>query len=114
MGKSHNYNNRSDRFHRSDRFDRSDRSDRRDGAEATVWVALADIYISEATWENLLRRDGQQIEAMRERFEHGLDDVRVVLHHRANGGYTIEDGRHRVIAAKLADAGFIEAIVIGD
>lgn len=80
----------------------------------TVWVALDEIYISEATWEKLLRRDSQQIEAMRDRFERGLDMVRVVLHHRASGGYTIEDGRHRVIAAKLGGAGFIEAIVIGD
>ncbi|CAN5297937.1 hypothetical protein BH10CYA1_BH10CYA1_29010 [soil metagenome] len=108
MGKSHNRNNR------FDRFDRSDRSDRSDAAEATVWVALDEIYIADATWEKLLRRDGQQIEFMRDRFEHGFEMVRVVLHHRANGGYTIEDGRHRVIAAKLASAGFIEAIVIGD
>jgi hypothetical protein len=102
MGKSHNRNNRFDRF---DRFE---------AEEATVWVALDEIYIADATWEKLLRRDGQQIEAMRDRFERGLEMVRVVLHHRANGGYTIEDGRHRVVAAKLANAGFIEAIVIGD
>lgn len=82
--------------------------------EETVWVALEEIYISEATWEKLLRRDSQQIEAMRDRFERGLDMVRVVLHHRVSGGYTIEDGRHRVMGAKLAGAGFIEAVVIGD
>lgn len=81
--------------------------------EDTVWVALEDIYISEGTWDKLLRRDGQQIEAMRDRFERGLDMIRVVLHYRVSGGYTIEDGRHRVIAAKLAGVGFIEAIVIG-
>jgi len=102
MGKSHNRNNRFDRL---DRFE---------AEEATIWVALDEIYISDATWEKLLRREAQQIEDMRDRFERGLDMVRVVLHHRANGGYTIEDGRHRVIAAKLANAGFIEAIVIGD
>jgi|688.fasta_scaffold775529_1 hypothetical protein len=111
MGKSRN--NRFDRFDRSDRFDRHDRTDRCKADEATVWVALDEIYISDATWEKLLRRDGQQIDDMRDRFERNLDMVRVVLHYRASGGYTIEDGRHRVIAAKLADAGFIEAIVIG-
>lgn len=114
MGKSRN--NRFDRFARSDRFDRYDREDRSNrgkAEEATVWVALDEIYISDATWEKLLRRDGQQIDDMRDRFERNLDMVRVVLHYRAGGGYTIEDGRHRVIAAKLADAGFIEAIVIG-
>jgi ParB-like chromosome segregation protein Spo0J len=89
------------------------RKTRFEAEEDTVWVALEDIYISEATWDKLLRREAQQIEDMRDRFERGLDMVRVVLHYRANGGYTIEDGRHRVIAAKLADAGFIEAIVIG-
>lgn len=99
MGKSHRNN---DRFH----------DDNEDFA-GTIWVALDEIYISDATWEKLLRRDGQQIEAMRDRFERGLDDVRVVLHFRPGGGYTIEDGRHRVIAAKLANIGFIEAIVIG-
>lgn len=82
--------------------------------EDTVWVALEEIYLSEATWDKLLRRDGQQIEAMRDRFERGLDDVRVVLHYRPSGGYTIEDGRHRVIAAKLAGIGFVEALVIGN
>jgi len=81
--------------------------------DETVWVALDEIYISESTWSKLLRRDSGQIEAMRDRFERGLDMVRVVLHHRISGGYTIEDGRHRVIAAKLAGAGFIEAVVIG-
>ena len=39
--------------------------------------------------------------------------VRVVLRPRFGGGYNVEDGRHRVIAAKLADAGFIEALIIG-
>lgn len=98
---------------KSNRKNRFECDNWHDDSENTVWVALEDIYISDATWEKLLRRDGQQIDAMRDRFERGLGMVRVVLHYRESGGYTIEDGRHRVIAAKLADAGFIEAIVIG-
>jgi len=78
----------------------------------TIWVALADIYISDNTVQKLLLRDGAQIEAMRQQFENGEDTVRVVLHDRAGGGYNIEDGRHRVIAAKLADVGFIEALIV--
>lgn len=97
MGKS--YNTR-------DRFDY-------DGDEGTQYVALSDIYISESTWSKLVCRDGGQIEAMRQRFEDGRPMVRVVLRNRAGGGYNIEDGRHRVIAAKLAGTGFIEAKVVG-
>jgi len=40
--------------------------------------------------------------------------VRVVLRPHCGGGYEVEDGRHRVIAAKLAGVGFIEAIVVGE
>jgi len=112
MGKSRN--TRFDRDYRSRGSDRFDRDNDCQNKEATVWVALNEIYISDATWAKLLRRDGQQIDDMRDRFERNLDMVRVVLHRRAGGGYTIEDGRHRVMAAKLADAGFIEAIVVGD
>lgn len=79
----------------------------------TIWVALTDIHIPEETVQKLLVRDGAQIEAMRQQFENGEDTVRVVLHERAAGGYNIEDGRHRVIAAKLADAVFIEALIVG-
>lgn len=112
MGKSRN--TRFDRDFRSRGYDRfDDRDNDCQNKESTVWVALNEIYISDATWEKLLRRDGQQIDDMRDRFERNLDMVRVVLHRRAGGGYTIEDGRHRVMAAKLADAGFIEAIVVG-
>ncbi len=110
MGKSRN-----NRFNRTDRYSRRDRfEDGEAQKNDTVWVSLDEIYISDSTWDKLLRRDGQQIDDMRDRFEREFDMVRVVLHHRPGGGYTIEDGRHRVIAAKLADAGFIEAIVIGD
>lgn len=97
MGKS--YNNR-------DRFDY-------EADEDTQYVALDDIYMSESTWSKLISRDGGQIEIMRQRFEDGRPMVRVVLRNRAGGGFNIEDGRHRVIAAKLAGAGFIEAKVVG-
>jgi ParB-like chromosome segregation protein Spo0J len=39
--------------------------------------------------------------------------VRVVLRPRFGGGYNIEDGRHRVIAAKQAGIAFIEAKLVG-
>lgn len=82
-------------------------------AEETSWVSLDEIFISESTIEKLLARDGAQINEMRDRIESDFEMVRVVLHKRFDGGYTIEDGRHRVIAAKLAGAGFIEALIIG-
>lgn len=80
----------------------------------TIFVALSDIYISESTWEKLLARDGQQIESYRQAYECGEDMVRVVLRPRFDGGYNVEDGRHRVIAAKLAGVGLIEALIIGE
>ncbi|HEY9788052.1 MAG TPA: hypothetical protein V6D17_21870 [Candidatus Obscuribacterales bacterium] len=79
----------------------------------TVYVSLDEIHICESTIEKLLARDGGQIEKMRQDFEFGRASVRVVLRPRAGGGYNIEDGRHRVIAAKLAGMGFIEALVVG-
>ena len=96
MGKS--YNHRS-----SDEYEN----------ENTVWVSLEEIYVSESTQAKLLARDFHQIDEMRQHFEDGKEMVRVVLHERKGGGYNIEDGRHRVIAAKLAHAGYIEAEVIG-
>ena len=79
----------------------------------TVCVNLEEIHVSDATWEKLISRDSGQIENMRQAFEQGGPTVRVVLRHRAGGGYNIEDGRHRVIAAKLADVGYIEALIVG-
>ena len=81
-------------------------------AANTVWISLAEIAIPESTVRKLLRRDAAQIAFMRGRYENDLDMVRVVLHDRFDGGYTVEDGRHRVIAAKLAGAGFIEAVIV--
>lgn len=77
------------------------------------YVNLDEIYVSESTWDKLLARDGGQIEKMRQDFEDGRPMVRVVLRPRAGGGYNIEDGRHRVIAAKLAGVGAIEALIVG-
>jgi hypothetical protein len=78
-----------------------------------VMVNLDDIYVPEKTWQKILQRDKGQIEQMRADFESGRCMVRVVLRPRFGGGYNVEDGRHRVIAAKLAGAGAIEAIIIG-
>ncbi|MCA9801712.1 MAG: hypothetical protein KC777_06980 [Cyanobacteria bacterium HKST-UBA02] len=79
----------------------------------TIFVPLSEIYISDSTWAKLMERDHGQIEQMRKNFEDGRGMVRVVLRPRAGGGYNVEDGRHRVIAAKLADTGCIEALVVG-
>ena len=80
--------------------------------EETVWVAIEEIHVPENTWMKVMR-DAGQIDRMRADFESERRMVRVVLRRRFGGGYNIEDGRHRVIAAKLAGAGFIEAIVVG-
>ncbi|MCA0315204.1 MAG: hypothetical protein LCH63_15420 [Candidatus Melainabacteria bacterium] len=82
-------------------------------AENCIYVNLADVYMSDAAVEKLLARDGQQIEAYRQAYENGEDMVRVVLRPRFGGGYNVEDGRHRVIAAKQAGVGFIEALIVG-
>jgi ParB-like nuclease domain. len=96
---------------------KSYKKNRRDFDEAvpdeTIFVSLSDVYMSDSTWAKLLDRDHGQIEEMRLQFEGGEEMVRVVLRPRFGGGYNVEDGRHRVIAAKLADVGFIEAIIVG-
>ena len=76
-------------------------------------VALDEIMIPDRTIERIMRKDFAQIEKMREDFENDRPYVRVVLR-RVCGGYVISDGRHRVIAAKLAGLAWIEAKVIGD
>lgn len=101
MGKSYRHSYKS--------YDRDDR----DRGSDTVFVNLNEVYITDSTVQKLLDRDGGQIEQMRRDFEDGREMVRCVLRHRAGGGYNIEDGRHRVIAAKLAGVCFIEALVIG-
>jgi|GEM_PF-1095775 len=79
----------------------------------TICVNLDEVYVSESTWKKLLDRDHGQIEQMRLDFENGRAMVRVVLRPRVGGGYNVEDGRHRVIAAKLAELSFIEAKIVG-
>ncbi len=88
--------------------DRDDNENR-----GTIYVNLEEVFITESTVQKLLDRDGGQIEQMRVDFEDGREMFRCVLRPRAGGGYNIEDGRHRVIAAKLAGVCFIEALVIG-
>ena len=82
-----------------------------DCSESTVWVSVDEIYVPERTW-NKLMRDKAQIEKMRTDFESGRPVVRVVLRPRFGGGYNVEDGRHRVIAAKLAHVAYIEALIV--
>ena len=75
-------------------------------------IPLDEIYIPEKTLLKL-HRDMAQIERMRADFESGRGVVRVVLRRRCGGGYNIEDGRHRVFAARLAGVSFIDAIIVG-
>lgn len=82
-------------------------------SDLTVFVNLDEIFVSESTVAKLLARDGQQIESYRQAYENGEDMVRVVLRPRVDGGYNIEDGRHRIIAAKFAGVGLIEALIVG-
>lgn len=77
-----------------------------------VTVALEEIHVSERTLTRLLRKDRGQVEQMRAEYESGRRMVRVVLRPRCGGGYNVEDGRHRVIAAKIAGDAVIEAIII--
>lgn len=84
-----------------------------DNSNVTIYVNLDQVFIPDTQVAKLLARDGQQIEAYRESYENGEDMVRVVLRPRFDGGYNVEDGRHRVIAAKQAGVGVIEALIIG-
>ncbi|MBS1990066.1 MAG: hypothetical protein JSS86_25510 [Cyanobacteria bacterium SZAS LIN-2] len=103
MGKSFRERRKAD----FDDFDRAPGA-----ADDVIFVALADVYMAESTVAKLLARDGAQIEQHRQAYECGEDMVRVVLRPRFGGGYNVEDGRHRVIAAKQAGIGFIEAKLI--
>jgi len=81
-------------------------------ADDVIYVALAEVFMAESTVAKLLARDWAQIEQHRQSYESGEEMVRVVLRPRFDGGYNVEDGRHRVIAAKQAGIGFIEAKII--
>ncbi len=86
---------------------------RRTDESDTVFVSLDEVYVPQKTWDRILRKDAGQVSQMRGDYESGHGMVRVVLRPRAGGGYNVEDGRHRVIAAKLAGESYIEAIVVG-
>jgi hypothetical protein len=106
------YDSNPDKFTRAGRY-QSAKSNKVLNRENTVWVALNECHIADNVVQHLLARDYGQIEEMRVQFEDGKEMVRVVLRGRVSGGYNVEDGRHRVIAAKLAGMTFIEAIIIG-
>jgi hypothetical protein len=80
----------------------------------TVFVPLAEVHMPQKTWDRILRKDHGQIEKMRAAFENGDVMVRVVLRPGFGGGYNIEDGRHRVMAAKLDEERFVEALQVKD
>ena len=84
-----------------------------DNDDDVVVVSLSEVFMTDAVVAKLLARDGAQIERHRQAYEYGEDMVRVVLRPRYAGGYNVEDGRHRVIAAKQAGIGMIEAKLIG-
>ncbi len=75
-----------------------------------VWIELSSIVISEKT-EQKIMRDRTQLIEMKHAIERGRKMVDVCLRLRADGLYTIDDGRHRVLAAVLADETHIEATV---
>ena len=77
-----------------------------------ISVALCEVFIPERTVERILRKDLHQIESLRAAYEEGRAMVRVVLREYVDGGYIVEDGRHRVIAAKMAGEAYIDAIVV--
>ncbi|MBX9690200.1 MAG: hypothetical protein K2X27_26040 [Candidatus Obscuribacterales bacterium] len=79
-----------------------------------VSVSLDEIFIPERSIERIMRKDHAQIERLRLEYENDYGVFRVELRPRIGGGYIIQDGRHRVIAAKLAGVGFIEAVIVGD
>lgn len=81
--------------------------------EREILVALSEIYVPERTVERILRKDRKQIELMIQEYESDHRMIRVVLTQRPGGGYNVQDGRHRVIAAKTAQIGYIWAVIVG-
>lgn len=82
--------------------------------QEVVAVRLDEVNVSARTMEKLLRKDRGQIAEMRADIENGREMVPVILRPRIAGGYDIEDGRHRVVAAKLAGQTFIEALIVDE
>lgn len=80
----------------------------------TTFVSLDEVNIPDRVVERIMRKDHAQIHRMRADYEAGREMIRVVLRPRFDGGYDIEDGRHRVIAAKFAGEPYIEALIVGN
>lgn len=78
--------------------------------ERTELVDLGDIVIPRKTQKSV-ERDITQLEQMRADFERQKKVVRIVLRRRFDGLYTVEDGRHRVLAARMAGESHIEAVI---
>lgn len=108
-----NFDNRSHRTGGANRAKSAHHCQFDGGGEDVILVDLAEVVITDSTMAKLMARDGAQIEQLRQSYECGAEVVRVVLRPRFEGGYNVEDGRHRVIAAKQAGVGFIEAKLVG-
>ena len=74
------------------------------------WIPLSEIHLSERN-VRALQRDIGQIEKLRQDYEAGLPMIPVVLIARDDGGYDVQDGRHRVLAATLAGLQGVDAII---
>lgn len=81
---------------------------------ATIMVCLDEIHLSQRKIERILRRDHAQITQMRADYESGRAMEPIVLRPRFDGGYNVEDGRHRFIAALQAGLRLIEASIVGN
>jgi len=79
-----------------------------DSNDEAVFIAVEDIHLPDETLQRL-RRDDKQIQGMRRELEAGRELVPVVVHHRFGGGYNVRDGRHRVLAARIAGVSHIAA-----
>lgn len=86
---------------------------REDGvAEAnTQLVVLASIHLSQKNRKRLARDRGQ-IEELRKDYECGVSLLPITLIERDDGGFDIDDGRHRFLAAELAGLTVIEALIL--
>jgi hypothetical protein len=83
----------------------------RQDSDDEAWIALDEVNCPEKMRTKLLASDRGQIEKMRQRYELGLPMIPVILRPLCQGGYQIEDGRHRVVAALLAEQRFINALI---
>lgn len=81
-------------------------------AEAnTQLVVLANIHLSQKNRKRLARDRGQ-IEELRKAYECGVSLPPITLIERDDGGFDIDDGRHRFLAAELAGLTVIEALIL--